>query len=116
MDKDVMARYAPLAVVIIGLIFQWNLFVTPEKLEIKHRQVLMDVASMYTTKEQHNDLKEEINDMKKKIDKIYEIVTKKQKGAKMRGFPKHLNTKQDYLNCLEKFPAETKAELRGYDR
>ena len=77
MDKDVMARYAPLAVVIIGLIFQWNLFVTPEKLEIKHRQVLMDVASMYTTKEQHNDLKEEINDMKKKRDKIYEIVTKK---------------------------------------
>ena len=29
----------------------------------------------------------------------------------MRGFPKHLNTKQDYFNCLEKFPAETKAEL-----
>lgn len=77
MDKDVMARYAPLAVVIIGLIFQWNLFVTPEKLEIKHRQILMDVASMYTTKEQHNDLKEAINNMEKKIDKIYEIVTKK---------------------------------------
>ena len=62
---------------IIGLIFQWNLFVTPEKLEIKHRQVLMDVASMYTTKEQHNDLKDEINDMKKKIDKIYEVITRK---------------------------------------
>lgn len=30
----------------------------------------------------------------------------------MRGFPKHLNTKQDYLNCLEKFPDETKAELQ----
>lgn len=77
MDKDLAARYAPLAVVIIGLIFQWNLFVTPEKLEIKHRQVLMDVASMYTTKEQHNDLKDEINDMKKKIDKIYEVITRK---------------------------------------
>lgn len=30
----------------------------------------------------------------------------------MRGFPKHLNTKQDYLNCLEEFPSETKAELQ----
>lgn len=77
MDKDTAAKYAPMAVVIIGLIFQWNLFVTPEKLEIKHRQVLMDVASMYTTKEQHNDLKDEINDMKKKIDKIYEVITRK---------------------------------------
>lgn len=77
MNKDIAAKYAPTAVVIIGLIFQWNLFVTPEKLEIKHRQILMDVAGMYTTKEQHNDLKNEINDMKKKIDKIYEIVSKK---------------------------------------
>lgn len=77
MDKDTATKYAPMAVVIIGLIFQWNLFVTPEKLEIKHRQVLMDVASMYTTKEQHNDLKDEINDMKKKIDKIYEVITRK---------------------------------------
>lgn len=77
MEKDTVTKYAPMAVVVIGMIFQWNLFVTPEKLEIKHRQVLMDVANMYTTKEQHNDLKAEINDMKKKIDKIYEVITKK---------------------------------------
>lgn len=30
----------------------------------------------------------------------------------MRGFPKHLNSKQDYLNCLTEFPQETKAELQ----
>lgn len=30
----------------------------------------------------------------------------------MRGFPKHLNSKQDYLNCLADFPTETKAALR----
>jgi hypothetical protein len=77
MEKDTVTKYAPMAIVVIGMIFQWNLFVTPEKLEIKHRQVLMDVANMYTTKEQHNDLKAEINDMKKKIDKIYEVITKK---------------------------------------
>lgn len=77
MDKDTVLRYAPIAVVIIGLIFQWNLFVTPEKLEIKHREILKDVAQTYTTKEQHNDLKEQLSDMQKKIDKIYEAVTKK---------------------------------------
>lgn len=30
----------------------------------------------------------------------------------MRGFPKHLNSKQDYLNCLSDYPTETKAELQ----
>nr|DAX39339.1 MAG TPA: hypothetical protein [Caudoviricetes sp.] len=30
----------------------------------------------------------------------------------MRGFPKHLNSKQDYLNCLQDYPAETKAALK----
>ena len=30
----------------------------------------------------------------------------------MRGFPKHLNSKQDYLNCLSDYPAETKVELQ----
>jgi len=30
----------------------------------------------------------------------------------MRGFPKVLNSKQDYLNCLKDFPDETKADLQ----
>lgn len=30
----------------------------------------------------------------------------------MRGFPKYLNTKQDYLNCLKDYPQETKAKLQ----
>ena len=77
MDKGTVIKYAPIAIVIIGLIFQWNLFVTPEKLEIKHREILKDVAATYTTKEQHNDLKEQLCDMQKKIDKIYEVITKK---------------------------------------
>ena len=31
----------------------------------------------------------------------------------MRGFPKHLNTKQDYENCLKDYPEETKAKLKN---
>lgn len=30
----------------------------------------------------------------------------------MRGFPKYLNTKQDYLNCMTDYPTETKAALQ----
>lgn len=30
----------------------------------------------------------------------------------MQGFPKTLNTKQDYLNCLQDFPKETKNALQ----
>lgn len=31
----------------------------------------------------------------------------------MRGFPKFFNTKQDFLNCLGEFEAETKRELKN---
>lgn len=30
----------------------------------------------------------------------------------MIGFPKHLNTKQDYLNCIGPYPAQTKVALQ----
>lgn len=30
----------------------------------------------------------------------------------MRGFPQSLETKQDYLNCLDLYPEETKSSLR----
>lgn len=78
MDKNLIKEYAPIALVVIGLIIQWNMFVTPEKLEIKHREILKDVAETYTTKEQYSDLKTQLQDMRQKIDKMYEIMTRKQ--------------------------------------
>lgn len=60
---------------VIAIIFQWNLFVTPEKLEIKHREILKDVSQTYTTKEQYNDLKTQLSAMQQKIDKMYDIMT-----------------------------------------
>ncbi len=77
MDKNLIKEYAPIALVVIGLIIQWNMFVTPEKLEIKHREILKDVAETYTTKEQYSDLKTQLQDMRQKIDKMYEIMTRK---------------------------------------
>ncbi len=51
-------KYLPIGIVCIALIFQYNLFVTPEKLEVKHREILGDIAQNYSTKEQYNDLKD----------------------------------------------------------
>ena len=76
MDKNTIEKYAPFAIVIIAIIFQWNVFVTPAQLEVKHREILKEVAEVYTTKEQSNDLKGQLNDMQRKIDKIYEKIIK----------------------------------------
>ena len=69
-------KYLPIGIVFIALIFQYNLFVTPEKLEVKHREILSDVAHTYSTKEQYNDLKEQLSIMQAKIDKIYDVIIK----------------------------------------
>lgn len=75
MDKATIEKYAPVALVVIALIFQWNLFVTPEKLEVKHREILNEVAQTYTTKPEFDILKSQLTDITKKIDKIYEILS-----------------------------------------
>lgn len=67
-------KYLPIGIVFIALIFQYNLFVTPEKLEVKHREILNDISHTYSTKEQYNDLKEQLSIMQAKIDKIYDVI------------------------------------------
>lgn len=73
MEKHIY-RYLPVAILCIVLIFQYNIFVTPERLEIKHREILGDVANSYATKEQYNDLKGQLDAMQVKIDKIYDVI------------------------------------------
>lgn len=77
MDKETLIKYAPLIIVIFAVFFQYNLFVTPAQLEIKHREILVDVADRYTTKEQHDELNKQLTSMQQKIDKIYDIIAKK---------------------------------------
>ena len=70
MDKQTLEKYAPFALIVIAIIFQWNVFVTPAQLEVKHREILQDVSQKYSTKEQYSDLKTQLQDMQQKIDKI----------------------------------------------
>ena len=67
MDKETVIRYAPFVVVCVSLLLQWNMFVTPAQLEVKHREILQYTADKYTTKE-------DVADMRQKIDKIYDII------------------------------------------
>ena len=74
MDKDFLYKYAPALVVGIALIFQYNLFVTPEKLEQTHREILSEVSQAYITKSEFGILKEQLSDIYKKVDKIYDTL------------------------------------------
>ncbi|MCM1004418.1 MAG: hypothetical protein NC408_08765 [Candidatus Gastranaerophilales bacterium] len=67
-------RYLPVVIMCIALIFQYNIFVTPDKLEVKHREILTEVSKNYSTKEQYDDLKSQLNAMQLKIDKIYDVI------------------------------------------
>ena len=58
----------------IALILQYNLFVTPEKLEQTHREILTEVSQVYITKSEFGNMKEHIIDINKKLDKIYDTL------------------------------------------
>lgn len=72
--EKLLCKYLPVVIMCVALIFQYNIFVTPEKLEVKHREILGEVAKNYTTKAQFDDLKAQLNVMQTKIDKIYDVI------------------------------------------
>jgi len=72
-------RYLPAGIVCVALIFQYNIFVTPEKLEVKHREIMNEISLRYATKEQSADLKSQLDTMAQKIDKIYEALMERSK-------------------------------------
>ena len=74
MDKEYIYKYAPAFIVCVALLIQYNLFVTPEKLEQTHREILSEVAQVYITKSEVGNMKEQIMDINKKVDKIYDTL------------------------------------------
>ena len=56
------------------VLLQYNLFVTPERLEQTHREILTEVAQVYITKSEFGNMKDQIMDINKKVDKIYDTL------------------------------------------
>ena len=74
MDKETIEKYAPVAIIVVGIIIQWNLFATTQHVEEQHRIILKEVSERYVLKEQYNDLKKTIDNMQVKIDKMYDVI------------------------------------------
>ena len=74
MDKSFLYRYAPLFLLGLAVIFQYNLFVTPAKLEQTHREILAEISKVYITKSEFGIVREQLTDINKKVDKIYDTL------------------------------------------
>ena len=74
MDKEFCHKYAPLLILCIAVILQYNIFVTPAKLEQTHREILSEVSQIYITKSEFSIVKEQLADINKKVDKIYDTL------------------------------------------
>ncbi len=72
MDKFIY--YAPIILIVLVFLINERIVVTPEQLEKKHREILKDIETRFTTIKSFEDLKSQFTDMKDKIDKIYDCL------------------------------------------
>ena len=71
MDTDKIIEFAPIIIVILGFLWQNNVFVKPEQLERKHREILSDIKKDFVElnayKEFQNHVLQEIAGIKQDI-------------------------------------------------
>ncbi len=67
-------EYSPLIVVILMFLIQQKIFVTPEQLEKKHREIIDEIETKFVSLNSFIDLKEQFSEVKEKIDKIYDLL------------------------------------------
>ena len=67
-------EYSPIIVVILMIFVQQKIFVTPEQLEKKHREIIDEIEEKYVSMNSFIDLKEQFSEVKDKIDKIYDLL------------------------------------------
>jgi len=76
---EILIKWSPVIILVIGILIQNRIFVTPEQLEKKHREILEDAEKKFALLSTVSDLKEQFCDMKDKIDKIYDFIINSQK-------------------------------------
>ena len=73
-NLDKFIEFAPIIVVVLGFIWQNNIFVKPEQLEKKHREILEDTEKKFVTwsafNATFNALKEQMNKIELNVTEI----------------------------------------------
>ena len=67
-------EYSPIIIVVLMFFVQQRLFVTPEQLEKKHREIIEEIEEKFVTIYSFIDLKDQFSEVKDKIDKIYDLL------------------------------------------
>lgn len=67
-------EYSPIIIVVLMFFIQQKIFVTPEQLEKKHREIIEEIEDKFVSKISFKDLKDQFSEVKEKIDKMYDLL------------------------------------------
>ena len=67
-------QYSSILIVIFMFFIQHKIFVTPEQLEKKHREIIEEIEEKFVTINSFKDLKDQFSEVKEKIDKMYDLL------------------------------------------
>lgn len=67
-------EYSPIIIVVFMYFVQQRIFVTPEQLEKKHREIIEEIEEKFVSLNSFKDLKDQFSEVKEKIDKMYDLL------------------------------------------
>lgn len=67
-------EYSPIIIVVLMFFIQQKIFVTPEQLEKKHREIIDEMEEKFVSVISFKDLKDQFAEVKEKIDKMYDLL------------------------------------------
>lgn len=83
MNIEQMENFAPYIVILLMFIWQNNIFVRPEQLEKKHREILENIKEKYVEinayKEFQNHIYSKLDELTGSIDDLKEILMKRRR-------------------------------------
>lgn len=83
MNIEQLENFAPYIVILLMFIWQNNIFVRPEQLEKKHREILYDIKEKYVEvnayKEFQNHIYSKLDELTGSIDDLKEILMHRRK-------------------------------------
>mgnify|MGYP007102071211 CR=1 FL=1 len=84
MNVEQLENYAPYIVILLMFLWQNNVFVRPEQLEKKHREILENIKDKYVEvnayKEFQNHIYSKLDELTGSIDDLKEMLMHRRKG------------------------------------